>query len=225
MARLLDLYCGAGGAAVGYHRAGFSHITGIDTRNQPRYPFDYIQADALEYLAAHGHEYDAIHASPPCQAFVALAKVSTGQNNHPDLLTPTLAALQPLTTPWVVENVETAPMPATVILCGSSFNLKVRRHRKFASNIFIPAKPCQHKDQPYVIGVYGSGAGARGHFRWDPQRKKMRNFGRQARYTAEASDAMGGLDWMVRREMNEAVPPAYTEYIGRYLLEYITERA
>ena len=140
---------------MGYHRAGFDEIVGVDIDDHPNYPFRFMRGDALEYLAAHGGEFDAIHASPPCQAFVAAAD----KDRHLDLLTPTLAALQLVSVPWVVENVPTAPMPVTVMLCGSSFGLRVRRHRKFSSNVLIPGMPCRHKEQGTPIGVYGHGDG------------------------------------------------------------------
>ena len=212
--RLLDLFCGGGGAAMGYHRAGFDEIVGVDISDHPNYPFRFVQGDALEYLAAHGGEFDAIHASPPCQAFVVMA---AKDGSHVDLLTPTLAALQLVSVPWVVENVMTAPMPVTVMLCGSSFGLRVRRHRKFASNVFIPGLPCRHDIQGRPLGVYGftdKGTGGRRINQWGTQR---------ATSLKEASTAMGGISWMGYREMSEAIPPAYTEHIGHYLLQNLKE--
>ena len=199
---------------MGYHRAGFSEIVGVDIVKRRNYPYEFVQGDALEFLAGHAGHFDAVHASPPCQAFVALA------NNNPnpshflsrDMLTPTLAALFSFHGPWVVENVLTAPMPCTVVLCGSSFGLKVRRHRKFASNFLIPSRPCRHKEQGRPVGVYGGG-----------YKKESRVWlgGKRAETKAEASEAMGGLDWMTAKEICEAVPPSYTEYIGQYLLSYL----
>ena len=200
---------------MGYHRAGFTEIVGVDLAPHPNYPFKFVQGDALEFLAVHGGEFDAIHASPPCQLFTVMA---AKDGRHVDLLTPTLAALQGIEALWVVENVMTAPMPVTVVLCGSSFGLRVRRHRKFASNVLIPGLPCRHKEQGTPIGVYGWGDGKRrGRIEQGTYAGK-RNFGLQYFSRAEASAAMGGLDWMTIREICEAIPPAYTEHIGHNLL-------
>lgn len=155
--RLLDLFCGAGGAATGYRRAGFDEIVGVDVARQRRYPFEFVQGCAFEYFAECGHQFDVVHASPPCQAFVSLARApwipDGSPKQHKDLLTPTLVMLRDWGRPWVVENVMTAPMGATVVLCGSSFGLKVRRHRKFLSNVMIPSIRCRHVEQGTPIGV------------------------------------------------------------------------
>ena len=214
--RMLDLCCGGGGGAVGYHRAGITHITGVDTVKRKRYPFTFIQADAMEYLEKHWHEYDCIHASPPCQKWVTLAKQHKTTRVHPDLLTPMLQLLPELGIPYVIENIMQAPMPCTVMLCGSMFGLDVRRHRKFATNFFIPQPPCRHDLQTRIIGVYGSGGLMVNERGFATQRFRTRQ---------EASDAMGGLDWMKNiKEITEAIPPAYTEYIGPHLINYIEYR-
>ena len=213
--RLLDLFCGGGGAAMGYHRAGFDEIVGVDIAERKNYPFQFVQGDALEYLEAHGGEFDAIHASPPCQKFVSLRH----SGNKPkksviDSLTPSLVALRSYQCPWVVENVMTASMPFTIKLCGSSFGLRVQRHRKFCSNMLIPGLPCRHKEQGTPLAVYGEN--------WGPVENKNWK-GRRYSDHAEASAAMGGLDWMTIREICEAIPPAYTEHIGHYLMQHIKE--
>ena len=220
--RLLDLFCGAGGAAMGYRRAGFDQIVGVDIRPQPRFPFEFVERDALEYLADHWQEFDAVHTSPPCQVFVNMAKMkrrNPRKQKHPDLLTPTIAALQGIDIPWVIENVMSAPMPCNLILCGSHFDLRVRRHRKFATSFWIPQLRCLHEEQEAegpIVGVYGSGGKTlRGPTRRDAYAS------RRYRNRAQANHAMGGLDWMIVREMVQAVPPAYAEYIGRYMLEYL----
>ena len=207
---------------MGYYRAGFTEIVGVDIRHQPRYPFEFVQGDALEFLDRYGADFDVVHASPPCQAFVTLCSVRinprTVLKEHPDLLTPTIAALQARGGVWVIENVMTAPMGCTVRLCGSSFGLMVERHRKFLSPVRIPSLPCRHEEQVAKggpIGVYGTGGGRL------EGRLNVNGNGHKAGSRAECSFAMGGLDWMVRREMNEAIPPAYTEYIGGYLLAYL----
>ena len=149
MRRLLDLFCGAGGAAVGYHNAGFDEIVGVDIAPQPNYPFDYIQADALEWLAAWGHEYDAIHASPPCQGYSIMHNLPWLRGReYPLLLLPTLEMLEALGKPYVVENVMGARHGSKTLkkrgleahglkagwLCGTMFGLPFYRHRLFATN-------------------------------------------------------------------------------------------
>lgn len=198
MPRLLDLFCGAGGAAVGYAQAGFSAITGVDIVPQPHYPFDFLQADALEYLAAHGQAYDAIHASPPCQRYAPVTRWRGTPDAHPDLLQPTLTALQWYAVPWVVENVPGAPMPRALCLCGSMFGLPIKRHRLFAVSwpFFALLPVCTHRNLlPFA-------------------HKAERQY----------ADAMG-CPWMTKREAREAIPPAYTRYLGTHLLRRITDAA
>ena len=130
--KLLDLFCGAGGAAMGYYRAGFTDITGIDNRPMPRYPFRFVQADALEYLAEHGHEYDLIHASPPCQDFIPTIPKKHGTAHY---LADTRTLLENLNIPWVIENIPDAPMRADFRLCGCMFGLpRLRRQRLFETS-------------------------------------------------------------------------------------------
>lgn len=196
--RLLDLFCGAGGAAMGYYRAGFDEIVGVDIKPQPRYPFQFVQADALEYLESFCVGFDAIHASPPCQAFTS-ARVIHGRK-HPDLLTPTRQALSRIGLPWVIENVPGAPMETHVRLCGSLFGEpRLVRHRQFEFShppaVLWPS--CAHAKE--TISVFGHG----GHVYHGVQ---------------EWREIMG-IDWMTRDELAQAIPPAYTEYIGRQLLE------
>ncbi|SDY71715.1 DNA (cytosine-5)-methyltransferase 1 [Saccharopolyspora shandongensis] len=208
--RLLDLYSCAGGAGMGYHRAGFD-VVGVDIAPQPRYPFEFHQADALEFLAAHGHEFDAIHASPPCQAFTNAQRIRG--NDHPDLIAPTRDLLIATGRPWVIENVEGAPLHNPVMLCGAMFpQLKVYRHRLFETNfpLSAPAHP------EHVARLTKMGRPPRpGEFM-----HVVGNFsGVQA-----ARDAMG-IDWMTRDTLREAIPPVFTEYIGAALLAEATTPA
>jgi len=223
--RLLDLFCGAGGAAMGcYHRAGFDEIVGVDIKPQPRYPFAFVQVDALEALdeLVRGgfitdtsgrrwflSDFEAVHASPPCQRWVNLANASwlPTRHNHPDLLTPTLERMKALKLAWVCENVPGSPIVPMLRLCGSTFGLRVRRHRHFNSNRMLLNPNCRHREQGAPIGVYGNGG---------PENPGGR--GRRYKNLAEAADAMG-IDWMRLAELRQAIPPAYTEYIGRRLLE------
>lgn len=212
--RLLDLFSGAGGAAMGYHRAGFD-VTGVDIKPQPRYPFTFVEADALEYVAQFGHEFDAIHASPPCQAYSG----ATNRNRravwraHADLVEPTRKALNATGKYYVIENVPGAPVIKIVMLCGSSFGLDLRRHRYFESNVLLLGLPCDHGWQrprfrsldsrrkgklAAVVGVHGS-----------------------LNYVGELAirQRAMGIDWMSNAELTQAIPPIYTDFIGRQLLQ------
>ncbi len=209
--KLLDLFCCAGGAGEGYRRAGFD-VTGVDIEPQPNNPHRFIQADALEYLRAHGHEFDAIHASPPCQLYSMAAQTQRNRGKiYPDLLPPTRAALQAIGKPWVIENVPGAPMRPDFILCGCLFNLKLRRARWFETSwnglSLLPS--CQH---PFpVVSVVGHGTPS-----W--VREKL-GFNPTIKHYREAM----GIDWMNRGELSQAIPPAYTEWIGRHLMNVLTK--
>jgi DNA (cytosine-5)-methyltransferase 1 len=202
--RLLDLFCGAGGAGMGYHRAGFE-VTGVDNRPQPRYPFTFIQADAMTFPL---DGFDAIHASPPCQAFTAYRRRGAGVgDSSPDLIGPIRARLEASGKPWVIENVEGSPVRPDVHLCGSSFGLDVRRHRWFETSVPMLSPPCAHGLQKPRFAHATNRANLRrtveiGVWRipLPTQQKAMR------------------IDWMTLDELSNAVPPAYTEYIGGLLL-------
>ena len=134
--RLLDLFCGAGGAAMGYSRAGFE-VVGVDINPQKNYPFEFRQADAMEFLDdLDGLEgYAAVHASPPCQAYSAGSRMRTGSAKvHPKLIEPIRDSLELLDISYVIENVVGAPLRRDFVLCGSMFDLPVRRHRIFETN-------------------------------------------------------------------------------------------
>jgi DNA (cytosine-5)-methyltransferase 1 len=209
MTRLLDLFCGAGGAAMGYSRAGFDEIVGVDIKPMPRYPFEFVQGDALEYLAEHGHEFDAIHASPPCQLF-SIATLGHTKEPYQDLLTPTRTLLCTGATPWIIENTPGAPMEAHIRLCGCMVGLpSIRRVRWFETSwcAFNLMPTCYHPCE--VITVVGHGTPS-----W-----VFKKLGRNPPIE-EKREAMG-IDWMNRDELSQAIPPAYTEYIGRELLRQI----
>jgi DNA (cytosine-5)-methyltransferase 1 len=214
--RLLDLFCCAGGAGEGYRRAGFD-VTGVDIEAQPNNPHCFILGDALEYLEAHGHEYDAIHASPPCQGYSNLKAMHPGKK-YPLLIEPVRALLKRFGKPYVIENVEGAPLQEYsdlfgnhgVVLCGSMFGLGIdrgflRRHRIFETSFSLPQPACNHRGP--AVGVYGHGGHTGKH---------------RMLYRKEAAAAMK-IDWMNRDEMCQAIPPAYTEYIGRYLLAQVKQ--
>jgi DNA (cytosine-5)-methyltransferase 1 len=214
---LLDLFCGAGGCSVGYHRAGFD-VVGVDLYPQPNYPFEFWQADALDVLAMGGVgpwgvvDFDAIHASPPCQAHSTLRHRTRG--TYPDLVAQTRDRLAAAGVPYVIENVVGAPLLNPIMLCGTSFGLgtadrELRRHRLFETNTPIMALGCQHS-RP-VVGVYGTGGGG----------QMTRGY---KALPGEDAEAMG-IDWMTRAELAQAIPPAYTEHIGGYLMAALAHRA
>ncbi len=234
---ILDLFAGAGGSAFGYFLAGF-RVVGVDNRPMPRYPFEFHCADALEYALEHGREFDAIHASPPCQAHSVMRRGRWQDRKHPDLIEPTRELLQSIGKPWVIENVPgaKAKMPNHIILCGTMFGLKtrsgaqLRRHRLFELswpwNELTPC--CWHRRDASVIGVYGGGQ--------HPQRRRVpvtigiyAHSGGTSRRdyldmncfaVTDRKDAMG-IDWMTGDELAQAIPPAYTEFIGRQLMRII----
>lgn len=210
--RLLDLFCGAGGAAMGYHRAGFD-VVGVDIRPQKHYPFEFHQADALEFCAEHGHEFDVIHASPPCQAYVRSGMVAK-DGRHPDLLPSARDLLVGIGPPWVIENVPGAPMRVDVMLCGSMFGLGVRRHRWFELGIAIPplTLACDHSRA--ITGVYGHPHGKGGAWRNGKRPMLPSDLPTWSREM--------GIDWMTAAELSQAIPPAYTEFVGRQLLKALS---
>ena len=192
--RILDLFCGAGGAAMGYHRAGFE-VVGVDINPQPHYPFEFHQADALTYPL---EGFDAYHASPPCQRFSVMQQIHHNQLIHPDLIDPMRQLLIRTGKAYVIENVPKAPIRVDLMLCGTMFGLKMPRHRIFESNVPMPCLTlsCNHLD---TYDPYHGGEMARNE-------------------KVKLAKAMG-IDWfMTRPEVREAIPPAYTEYIGKELM-------
>lgn len=205
--RLLDLFCGAGGAAHGYRNAGF-HVTGVDYKQQPRFAGDtFVYDDAYEYAIRNGHLYDVIHASPPCQRYSTLA-ARTGRG-YPDSIARVREILRCTGVPWVIENVPDAPLIDPIVLCGTHFDLAaevdgqtrwLRRHRHFESSLPLEEPlPCLCGEVP-IGGVYGDGGGGQ-------QTSGFKFNSEQAREAME-------IGWMTRRELSQAVPPAYTTFIG-----------
>ena len=142
--KLLDLFCGAGGASMGYHRAGFE-VEGVDIKPQPHYPFKFYQADALEFPL---EGYDAYHASPPCQRYTLMQNIVKSEQEHPDLIAPIRERFVEVGKPYVIENVYKAPLNGHLRLCGTMFGLRIIRHRFFEcpwmALTFL--KPCDHRD-------------------------------------------------------------------------------
>lgn len=198
--KLLDLFCGAGGASVGYYRAGFE-VVGVDIKSQPHYPFEFHQADALKFPLSG---YDAYHASPPCQKYTQMLNHGlTSRAKFPDLIAAIRKKLISTNKPYIIENVPGAPLLNPIMLCGEMFSLRVTRHRYFETNTLLP-QPEHLKHQGTGIRKQNDG----GYY--------YRVYGHE---TGKASwGAAMGVDWMKNPELTQAIPPAYTEYIGRYLL-------
>ena len=213
--RLLDLFSCAGGAGMGYHRAGWD-VVGVDISHQPNYPFEHHVADAVGFALAHGHEFDAVHASPPCQGEGAPAKGTNAKlgRNHPRLITPTRDALDALGLPYVIENVAGSTVRKDLMLCGEMYGLGVLQHRWFELGGWatdqLAHKPHrgrvrgwrhgQYYDGPYVA-AYGSGGG---------------------KATVPEMQAAKHINWTDDHlELREAIPPAYTQWIGARLLTHV----
>lgn len=211
--RILDLFCGAGGAGMGYHRAGFE-VVGVDINPQPNYPFEFHQGDALAFLIERGHEFDAIHASPPCQASTALTKGTNRGREYVQLIPETRRLLRTTGLPTVIENVQGSDLRRDLTLCGEMFGLGVIRHRYFEidrASVLQPAHVSHrgrvrgwrhgtYYDGPYVA-VYGDGGGKGSVTEWQ--------------------QAMG-IDWTGdRKAIAEAIPPAYTAFIGTQLAAHL----
>lgn len=219
--KLLDLFAGAGGCSVGYKMAGFD-VTGVDIKAHSDYPYTLIVADVLDFIGQDGwHEgYDVIHASPPCPRYSSITHVSGNPEDHPDLVPVMIEILTATGKPWVIENVMGAPMPGSVIVCGSSFGLRVRRHRQFLSNVLLQSTVCDHKSQGRAIGVYGNPTGS-----YESQLARYKRIGRdyglRAESVADAQDAMG-INWMNKwDDLTDAIPPAYTKFIGLQICDAI----
>ncbi len=229
--RLLDLFCGAGGAAAGYARAGFE-VVGVDHRPQPRYPFTLVEADALDYCREieirdeWGLNFDAVHASPPCQAHTAM-NVMWNARDHDDLVGETRDLLIQSGLPYVIENVPGAPLIDAVTLCGAAMGLRTKtydlaRHRLFETNFSVMVPPCAHGARP-VLGIYGD------HAR---DRRRVPNAANPERGSQLAVEvgldearALMEMPWANWRELSQAIPPAYTELIGQQLLGHLEAAA
>jgi len=208
MAKLLDLFCGAGGCSMGYSRAGFD-VVGVDIDPQPQYPFEFHQADALEYLAAHGHEFDIIHASPPCQQYTKAAQQWRKEGKeYADLIEPVRELLMKIGKPYIIENVPGSPLVNPIFLNGSMFGLLVHRPRYFECSFPAeqpeiiktkrPAKMGRPVQEGDIIQPVGHFSGA------DYARKQMQ------------------IDWMSKKGLAQAIPPAYCEYIGGKARAHLT---
>lgn len=205
--RLLDLFCGAGGAAMGYHLAGFE-VVGVDVRRQPRYPFEFVEGDATTFPL---DGFDVLTGSPPCNDHSDLASIG-GSHGTGWMLAHTIERFRATGRPYVVENVDSADLPGELVLCGTQFGLRsgrrwLKRHRRFASNVLLMAPGrCTCSGRP-IGGVYGTGGEQR-----TGRGYKFNDAGRR--------EAMG-IDWMTRAELSQAIPPAYTRFVGEQLLSHL----
>lgn len=208
MPRALDLYCCQGGAGKGYSDAGFE-VVGVDKSPQPRYPFEFLQAEAIQFLLTYGHRFDFIHASPPCQLYSKTQRIM--QNDHPDLLGPTRDALNAVGVPWVIENVMGAgpEMKDPVTLCGASFGLNTYRHRLFEAGGWELPEP-EHPEHTRRQTKMG-------------RRRKPEEMGQYVGNFIGVEDAKSdlGVPWMSREGIRECIPPAYAEYVGRAFLDQL----
>lgn len=204
--RLLDLFCGAGGAGVGYHRAGFE-VVGVDIKPQKNYPFEFHQGDALEFCAVHGREFDAIHASPPCQAY---SSATLDKAKHPDLYGATRVALINSNRLWVIENVMGAPYQSGIVLCGTMFGMRIQRHRNFETSLLVMQPPHHHpKDRERPITITGNGG------------SNWQNYKHSRKAPRDMWPELMGMPWCEWFEAKLAIPPAYTEFIGKHLIEHL----
>jgi DNA (cytosine-5)-methyltransferase 1 len=216
--KLLDLFCGAGGCSMGYYRAGFD-VTGVDIKPQPHYPFKFIQADALA-IPIEG--YDCYHASPPCktdnQAVLCRPKIEKAREKYKRFIKPTREILLKTGLPFVIENVPLARFQLInpLMLCGTQFGLKVKRHRYFELHgfeiLFAPAGCACKKSAGYTAANHGFSAFKNG--------AKLISVAGHNFSVSDARLAMG-IDWAVQSELSQAIPPAYTEFIGKYLIQEV----
>lgn len=222
-ARLLDLFCGAGGCSVGYHRAGFE-VTGVDAKPHADYPFVLVEANALDMLTdtAFLDRFDVIAASPPCPRYSTITPDSS-RHLHPDLIPPVRSALRTWGGIYIIENVPGAVrvLDNPTKVCGSAFGLPVRRHRFFESNAWLTPTECFHETQGRPIGVYGDHPQDDEEYRRPDGTRR----GNKAK-TIEQAQAALGIDWMTDwDDLTDAIPPAYTEFLGRQLIEPANEAA
>ena len=211
--RLLDLFCCEGGAAVGYSRAGFEVVgVDLDPKFSKRYPFEFHAADALEFFDAHWGEFDAWHASPPCQAHTRAQKLQG--NEHPDFVPQTRAAFVRAAsirrTPWVIENVPGSPLNDPTVLCGAMFGIETYRHRLFETN--WPLEAPEHPEHVAKNTKMGR----------PPVEGEFMHIVGNFSGVSKAREIMD-MPWASQTGLREAIPPAYTEYIGKRLSEFNAE--
>ncbi len=214
--RLLDLFCCAGGAGVGYSQAGFD-VVGVDIKPQRNYPLPFIQADVLALDPRFIAFFDAVHASPPCQAYSDLAKRNGNADDWPRLIEPVRNMLIGSGLPYVIENVDGAPLLNAVVLCGTMFpELRVLRHRLFEANFEIAPPP--HRKHPRVHTFDRR----KSHFGKTNEWKDFVQVTGGGNCTLAAAREAMGINWMTKREINESIPPVYTRFVGQQLLRHLS---
>lgn len=210
--KCLDLFCCQGGAGMGYKNAGFE-VVGVDIEPQPNYPFEFVQADALEYLEKHGHEFDVIHASPPCQGYSHLTPKDY-KDNHEKLIDKLRVLLKRIGKPYIIENVAGAKheLENPIMLCGSMFNLRCQRHRFFETSFALDVEmKCDHSEISLLVTTASKAS-----------RELRQKLGIKPKTVKNAPMAYG-IDWMNFDGLKECIPPAYTEWIGKRWIEAQTE--
>ena len=215
--KILDLFCGAGGAGKGYQNAGFD-VTGVDIAPQPDYPGTFVQGDALAYLAAHGHEFDAIHASPPCQASCTLTKGTNKGSEYLNLIPATRALLALHNKPTVIENVQGSDLRRDLTLCGEMFGLGVIRHRYFETSGFA-ALPTPHKPHRGRVAGWRHGVFYEGVYR------AVYGDGGGKGTVTEWQEAMGMHHTSNRKSIAEAIPPAFARFVGGQIMARLESQA
>jgi len=215
--KILDLFCGAGGAGKGYMDAGFD-VTGVDIAPQPDYPGTFVQGDALAYLAAHGHEFDAIHASPPCQASCTLTKGTNKGSEYLNLIPATRALLALHNKPTVIENVQGSDLRRDLTLCGEMFGLGVIRHRYFETSGFA-ALPTPHKPHRGRVAGWRHGVFYEGVYR------AVYGDGGGKGTVTEWQEAMGMHHTSNRKSIAEAIPPAFARFVGGQIMARLESQA
>lgn len=211
--RVLDLFCGAGGAGMGYHQAGFD-VVGVDIKQQPRYPFEFHQADAMTFDLSG---FDVIHASPPCQHYSIANRIHGNKNDHPDLVEPCRRRLLAAGAVFVIENVPGAPLINAIQICGRGLGLDVKRHRLFESNVPILGTYCPKGHRGEWVTVFGHTVLTRQHKIPIAEGKRRQTF---KHLGTDRGRAAMGIDWMTRDELSQAIPPAYTRFIGDQLIAH-----
>jgi len=203
--RVLDLFCGGGGGAMGYYYAGYE-IVGVDNQPQPHYPFLFVLGDALCYAVLHGREFDLIHASPVCKGYSSITKIAGTQGNYRDSIGITRQVLQWIGKPYIIENVPGAPLINPIMLCGTMFGLNVIRHRLFECNppIWFAPATCQHTKRVVKAGRRPNRnkhyASVVGHFS-----------------DVEFAQHSMGIDWLGQRGLAQAIPPMFTKWLGNQM--------
>jgi DNA (cytosine-5)-methyltransferase 1 len=222
---VLDLFCGAGGASKGYHDAGFQ-VSGVDIHLQPYYPYHFSQMNALQYLrhlidSDNVLNFDLIHASPPCQAYSRMSKCNPHLlHTYPDLIPPVRELLIESGLPYIIENVEGSELIDPIKLCATAFDrrymwpgkgiVELRRHRNFESNLPLRGTDCDHCFPTISVTGHGGGSSAKKSFA-------------VGKGYAKASRHVMGIDWCDRRGLTEAIPPVYTKFLGKQVMDLLKE--